>query len=239
MRKKTKKPSHYLVSIIIPAKNEANNLPWVLKGVARLTGRIGRHEIIVVDGHSKDKTRAVARSFGCRVVFDHGKGKGEALRVGAQKAKGEILLFIDADGSHHPKDIPKLLRPILKDDISHVSGSRMLAGSDELHRDLGQFIRLMGSAMITLGINYRFKVGLTDCQNGFRAIKKEVFEKLDLRENATTIEQEMTIKSLKRGFCLIEVPTHEYARRSGDSNIVVWQKAPRYVYSWLKYMFFG
>lgn len=232
------KPEVLFLTIIIPAKNEEKNLPWVLNGIKRIKKRLGKHEIILVDGHSKDKTRNIAKTFGCRIVFDHGKGKGEALRAGAAKARGEILLFMDADGSHHPKDIPKLLKPIIKNNIDHVSGSRMIAGSDELHKNLGQFIRLMGSALISLGINYRFRVQLTDCQNGFRAIKKEVFHKLDLRENHTTIEQEMIIKTLRRGFSIAEAPTHEYERRSGKSNISVGKHGMRYVYSWVRYLFF-
>lgn len=227
-----------VLSIIIPARNEEKNLPWVLTRIKRMAARLPQHEILVVDGHSKDRTRAVARSFCCRVVSDHNKGKGEALRTGAKRAKGRILLFIDADGSHDPRDIPKLIRPILKKDIDHVSGSRMLAGSDDLFKDFDQFIRLTGSVLITLGINYRFKARLTDCQNGFRAIKKEVFGKLNLKENVTTIEQEMVIKTLRHGFSLAEVPAHEYERRFGKSSIVVWRKAPRYVFSWLKYLFF-
>lgn len=227
-----------LISIIIPTKNEEKNLPWVLKGIKKNSRRLGSYEIIIVDGHSQDKTRSIARQFNCQVVFDHGKGKGEALRVGAQKAKGEILLFMDADGSHHPKDIPKLLKPILENGTEHSSGSRMLAGSDELHKTLSQFIRLMGSALISLGINYRLGVQMTDCQNGFRAIKKDVFKALNLKENHTTIEQEMIIKTIKKGYSIVEVPTHEYERRFGSSKVNVWRHSWRYVYSWLKYLFF-
>lgn len=234
MRNKKIKSNHNTISIIIPTKNEEKNLSWVLKRIKRVASRIGKHEIIIVDGHSKDNTREVAQEFGCRVILDHGKGKGEAMRVGGKKARGAILLFIDADGSHNPYDIPNLIKPIISKNIDHVSGSRMLAGSDELHKELSQFIRLIGSVLITLGVNYRFNVRLTDCQNGFRAIKKKVFNKLDLRENITTIEQEMIIKTLRKGYSLIEVPTHEYERRSGDSHIVVWKHSLRYIYSWLK-----
>jgi len=97
---------------------------------------------------------------------------------------------------------------------------------------------MVGSDIITLGINYRFNVRLTDSQNGFRAIRSDVARKLPLKENITTIEQEMIIKTLKLGYRMGEVPTHEYARRGGESKISARKVAWRYVYSWLKYLFF-
>jgi dolichol-phosphate mannosyltransferase len=115
----------------------------------------------------------------------------------------------------------------------------MRGGSDELHGDLGKFIRMVGSDIITLGINYRFGVRLTDSQNGFRAIRKSVAESLGLREDITTVEQEMIIKTLRKGYRIFEVPSHEYARKFGDSNINVRKVWFRYVYSWIKYLFFG
>jgi dolichol-phosphate mannosyltransferase len=115
----------------------------------------------------------------------------------------------------------------------------MLGGSDELFYDLPNYIRLFGSVVITMGINYRYGVRLTDSQNGLRALKKELFLALDTRENGTTIEQELVMKTLARGARLLEVPTHEYARAQGRSKIAVRRVWPRYVYSWLKYLFFA
>jgi dolichol-phosphate mannosyltransferase len=227
------------ISIVICTLNEEQNLPWVLQRIKKTLPEFDKSEIIAVDGHSSDNTVEVAKKFGCRVFFDKKLGKGEALRLGASKARGEIIVFIDADGSHDPKDIKKLLYPIRKQGIDHVSGSRMLGGSDELHKDFGQFVRLVGSAFITLIINYSMKVRLTDCQNGFRAIRRSVFEKLDLKENLTTIEQEMILKTLKKRFKILEIPTHEYERRNGQSHIVIWKYAPRYIYSCFKYLFFS
>jgi dolichol-phosphate mannosyltransferase len=90
-----------------------------------------------------------------------------------------------------------------------------------------------------LGINYRFGVRLTDSQNGFRAIRRDAALSLGLQENITTIEQEMIIKTLKKGYRITEVPAHEYARKYGDSNIKLGKVWFRYVYSWLKYLFWN
>lgn len=226
-----------LVSIVIPTKNEEKNIAHIIWGVKKSCLGFLK-EIVVVDGHSQDKTREIARKLGVKIVLDHGRGKGDAIRTAIEHLKGEITVFIDADGSHDPRDIKRLIKPILQNKADHVSGSRMLGGSDELHGDFNKFLRMMGSDIITLGINYRFGVRLTDTQNGFRAIKTKVVRKLGLRENITTIEQEMIIKTLKDGCKIIEVPAHEYQRKYGTSTIKLQKVAWRYVYSWLKYLFF-
>ncbi len=105
---------------------------------------------------------------------DNDHGKGEALRLALAEAEGEIVVFIDADGSHDPQDIPKLVAPIRAGVSDLVIGSRGKGGSDELHGTLEQFIRYSGSQVIMLAINYRWNVRLTDSQNGFRAIRRDV-----------------------------------------------------------------
>lgn len=220
------------LSIIIPTKNEEANIRDIILKCGRFSD-----DIIVIDAHSGDKTQEIAESLGAQVFLDDKSGKGSAIRLGINKAERDVLVFIDADGSHDPEDIPKVVTPILEDRADHVSTSRMRGGSDELHGDFLKFVRMVGSDIITLGINYRFNVRLTDSQNGFRAIKRKVALDLDLKENITTIEQEMIIKTLKKGYRILEVPSHEYERKYGDSNVKVSKVWLRYVYSWLKYLF--
>lgn len=228
-----KKKRKIRVTAIVPARNEEDNIGAVLPKVKKYVD-----EVIVVDGHSKDGTRELSQKLGARVILDGGLGKGEALRVGIANAKGEIIVFIDSDGSHDPADIPKLVKPILQGKADHVTGSRMLGGSDELHGSVDKFFRLMFSEIITLGINLRFGAQISDSQNGFRAMKASVARGLDLKENITTIEQEMIIKTLKKGYRLAEVPTHEYSRLHGESSISLFKAGPRYLYSWLKNLLF-
>lgn len=213
------------VSIVIPARNEEDGIGTVLEHCQPFAD-----EFLVVDGHSSDRTREIAEELGARVVNDNGKGKGDAIRVALE------VVFVDADHSHCPFDIPRLVAPILRGEFDHIVGSRLKGGSDELHGDIGKFMRMLGSDIITLGINYRFNVSLTDSQNGFRAIRTVVGRDLGLQENITTIEQEMTIKTLAKGYRMGEVPAHEYARRFGESKIKLWRVSFRYVYSWLKYL---
>ena len=132
--------------------------------------------------------------------------------------------------SHDPDDIPALAAPILAGEADLVIGSRWTGGSDELGGDIGKVIRSTGSSIITLAINYRWGVRLTDSQNGFRALSRKVVETIRLQEDIFTIEQEMIMKCLRQGLVVTEVPTHEYKRRSGSSQIVVWKVAHRYIW---------
>jgi glycosyltransferase involved in cell wall biosynthesis len=221
------------VSAVIAAKQEARSIGAVIERTRRYA-----HEIIVVVGPSTDGTSEVAERSGARVLSDGGRGKGEALRRAIPHVGTSVTVFLDADGSHDPEDIPLLAEPILRDEADHVSASRLRGGSSELHGGFDEFFRLAGSSFITACINRRFNCRLSDSQNGFRAIRTSVLRQLDLREDLTTIEQEMIIKTLRLGFRMAEVPSHEHPRVHGASHIRVWRSAPRYGMSLVKYLFF-
>ena len=221
------------VSAVIAAKQEAPSIPDVVRRTQRYVG-----EVIVVAGRSTDDTAGLAARNGARVIEDGGRGKGEAIRRAIPYVRTPITVFLDADGSHDPEDIPLLVEPIVNGRADHVSASRLRGGSSELHGGFDEFFRLTGSSFITACINWRFKCRLSDSQNGFRAIRTSVLRELNLREDTTTIEQEMIIKTLRRGFRMAEVPSHEHARCHGASHIRVWRCAPRYGFSLVKYLFF-
>jgi dolichol-phosphate mannosyltransferase len=217
------------VTVVIPAKDEEGLIGEIVDAV-----RPYADEVLVVDGHSRDRTPAIAAEHGARVIQDHGRGKGEALRLSFDQAAHGILVFIDADGSHDPRDIPQLVAPIQAGQSDLVIGSRGKGGSDELHGTLEQFIRYVGSQLIMLAINYRWDVRLTDSQNGFRAIRRDVAQQLGVTSNLTTIEQEMLMKALKKGYRVSEIASHEYERRWGTSKVVVWKLWFAYVWSFLR-----
>jgi glycosyltransferase involved in cell wall biosynthesis len=219
------------VTVVIPSKNEEGLIGEIVDSV-RPYG-----DVLVIDGHSNDRTREIAAAHGARVVLDGGKGKGQAIRQSLRDATTDIVVFIDADGSHDPRDIPALVAPIAAGDADLVIGSRGRGGSDELHGTVEQLIRYVGSQLIMLAINYRWNVRLTDSQNGFRAIRRDVGLALDLRSNLTTIEQEMLMRALKRGYRVAEVPSHEYERRWGVSKVVVWRLWAAYLWSFWRNIF--
>ncbi len=217
------------ISIVIPALDEEAAIKDVIEKCKKYS-----QQIIVMDGHSTDNTIAVAEKAGATVILDNGKGKGAAMREAVRHVTNDIIVFIDADGSHDADDIPKLVDPIIRGVADHVSGSRLMGGSSELHGGFDEFFRLAGSAFITACINYRFSVRLSESQNGFRAIRTDVIKQLDLEEDITTIEQEMIIKTVRKGFRLAEVPSHEYKRVAGHSKIKLSSVWLRYGYCLLK-----
>jgi dolichol-phosphate mannosyltransferase len=214
-----------MISAIIPAKEESASIKYLVSKVNEFVD-----EVIVVTSSTDYETIDQVIGSNCLHVFEDKPGKGLALIAGAMRASGDVLVFLDADLSHDPHDIQRLAQPIIDGHADLVSASRMLGGSSELFYTFSQFIRLSGSHVITLLLNHKFKVNLTDSQNGYRAIKREVFEKLNLKEIHTTIEQEMTAQVLRAGYVVIEVPSHEYARRFGLSKIKVFRDGWRYVF---------
>jgi dolichol-phosphate hexosyltransferase len=217
------------VTVVIPAKDEEGILGSIIDDV-----RPHADEVLVVDGRSRDRSAEIARSRGARVIVDNGRGKGEALRLAIAAATTGIVVFIDADGSHEPADIPRLVEPIREERADLVIASRGKGGSDELHGTIEQFIRYVGSQLIMLAINYRWNVRLTDSQNGFRAIRTDVARSLGLTSNVTTIEQEMLMKALKRGYRVAEIASHEYERRWGVSKVVVYKLWFAYLWSFVR-----
>ncbi len=222
------------VSVVIPARNEEDGIANLLAETKPFCD-----EILVVDGHSTDNTREVSAKAGAKVVLDNGRGKGDALRVGIAHATGGILVFMDGDGSHDPRDIPRLIVPILDSKADLVVASRQLGGTDEFDGSLDTYLRTVGAGLITVVMNYRWNVRLTDCLNGFRAIRRSVATSLELTANGFDIEQQMVARCLRRGFRVAEAPSHEFARKWGQSKLptrfgykLLWRLAVDIVVPW-------
>jgi dolichol-phosphate mannosyltransferase len=221
------------LTIVIPTKNEYMNLKKNLEKIIPYGD-----QIIIMDADNDERTKFLAREYNVEFQVQKEPGKGSALRESRQYIKSDITLFIDGDGSHDPREIPRIVTPIILGEADHITPSRMKGGSDELFNDIPEFIRLMGQGIITLGINYYFHVRLTDSQNGYRALRTDLLKSLELKEKITTIEQEMVIKTMKMGKTIKEVVSHENVRLSGTSTINIKKVFFRYIYSWLKYLLF-
>lgn len=208
------------ITVVIPTRNEAGGIAKVIEGVRPFV-----NEILVVDGHSTDETRAIAEQAGVRVLLDNRKGKGDAYQVGIGNATGDIIVFIDADGSHEPSDIPALCEPIVKGEAELVIASRHRGGSDEWEGDIITWLRAIGSGFLSVCINMRWKSNLTDVLNGFRAAEAAAAKEVKLHAVDFDVEQHMIVQFLKYGYRVTEIRSHEYCRAWGQSKLPTLRKA--------------
>lgn len=191
------------MTVVIPAFNEQKTIGHVIEKTVEAMDNSGLpYEIIVVDDGSTDNTKQIASTHKVTLLSnDKNMGKGNALRKAFQTATGNILVTIDADGAHDPKEILTLINPLLNGtDI--VSGSRYLGNG----RNWTTRINRVGNSMFNITITALTGKYVTDSQTGFRAIKREVLEKLNLNSNGYEVETEITVKSLKNGFIFKEEP---------------------------------
>jgi glycosyltransferase involved in cell wall biosynthesis len=214
------------LSIIIPAKNEEATLPQLLtdlyETIPQLTGY--EVEVICVDDHSTDATADIARSFGARIIKNIGKGgKGMALRAGFQAATGDILAMMDADYSHRPEDLPLFLEA-LKEGIGLVIGSRVVGGSEEYNH-----VRALGNVFLSTSVGLCLGRYLSDALNGYKVFRRDVFT--DFRYTSTTFEIEIEIiaNTLRKGYRVVEVSSHERARAGGQAKSFVVQHGTRFL----------
>ncbi len=154
------------VSVVIAAKQEAPSIGDVVRRARRYAG-----EVLVVVGRSPTARRRSPQRCGASVSRTAAAARGRRSVAAIPHIRTPITVFLDADGSHDPEDIPLLVEPIVADRADHVSASRLRGGSSELHGGFDEFFRLAGSSFITACINWRFQCRLSDSQNGFRAMR--------------------------------------------------------------------
>jgi len=212
------------IATVVLAKNEERTIEDAVRGAA-----VHSRRVIVMDGRSTDSTVERARRCGAEVHVDPGRGKGAAIRASLDLVTEPVVVFMDADGSHDPDDIPRLAAPVLADEAELCVGSRFTGGSEELSITVGQLVRTIGNISMNIAINRRWGVELTDTLNGFRAARREALQTVGLREDIHTIEQEMVMKMLLAGYRVVNIPTHESRRRHGTSHIRIWRQWPRFV----------
>jgi glycosyltransferase involved in cell wall biosynthesis len=204
--------SSQTVSLVIPVRNEARNIAWVLEQIADDVD-----EIILVDGDSTDATLITARSYrpDIKVVPQEGAGKGSALRTGFFAAKGDLIVMMDADGSMAPQEIRHYVH-FLCNGYDFVKGSRFIGGGGSL--DITKFRRLGNWFLLTV-FNSIYDADLTDLCYGFCAFHRRYLELLQLSATGFEIEAEMTVRAMQAGLRIAEVPSLELPRRSGKSNL--------------------
>jgi glycosyltransferase involved in cell wall biosynthesis len=201
----------YRVSVVIPAKNEAKNLPHVLPRIPEWID-----EVLLVDGNSTDGTRDVARRLlpAIRIVPQEGRGKGAALRSGFAAATGDIIVMLDADGSTDPAEIPAYVGPLLAG-ADFAKGSRFAQGGGT--SDMSTVRRLGNWAFVKM-VQACFGGRFTDLCYGYNAFWARVLPDLALDGDGFEIETIMNVRALQR-LKVVEVPSFEADRVHGVSNL--------------------
>lgn len=202
------------VSVIIPALNEADSLPHLLPLIPKNV-----YEIILVDGHSRDETIRIARSFlpTIRVVTQDGKGKGAALRCGARAARGDIVVFLDADGSMDPREIPAFVGA-LQAGADYVKGSRFLQGGGTGDMPI---IRQIGNWGLVTLTNLLFGTHFTDITYGYNACWRRHIDALAFEIDGWACEIVNNIRAAHHGLRVFEIPSYEYRRIAGEAKLKV------------------
>jgi len=225
-----------VVDVIIPARDEAATIGAVVRGIPRAWVR----QVVVVDNGSRDETAAEARDAGAVVVACPVPGYGRACLAALETLPRDgIVAFMVADGSDDPRELPRLLDPILADAADLVIGSRILGYIEPGAMPPWQSI---GSRVAAAGISLRFGQRVTDL-GPFRAIRRDCLDALAMHDPTYGWTLEMQIKAARAGLRVREVPVAWRRRRGGEPKVAGTLKgtlgASRMILAWLLGAFRG
>lgn len=206
-----------LLSVVVPMYNEEHTIGDIIKRLKNVLEKSGfDYEILAVDDFSTDSSAVSALRQGARVfVLAQHMGKGFALRIGFAKAKGDIIVTIDSDGSHLPEEMPLLLLPVVRREADLVIGSRFMKNGEGTTKKINKIgNRLFNKLIRILTLN-----PVSDSQSGYRVITREVLETLKLKSDEYEIESEMLVKIACKGFVITEIPISYEQRTYGRSGV--------------------
>lgn len=214
----TKKKKH-LISVMIAALNEEKNIQRTIRDTLKIKKNYNLEILVVLDSKTTDRTAEVSKKMGAKVI-QTGKwlGKGAALRLALPKAKGDIVVQMDADYQFMPHDIPKLVEPLLQG-FDVALGSRYEKGGNA---EKGSVTKLRRSGIFLLSMATSVFCGqmITDMPAGFKAFKRSVLEDIDMRINHYGYEAEVIIRAAQKKYKIINVPITYKKRIRGDSKLI-------------------
>jgi glycosyltransferase involved in cell wall biosynthesis len=225
------------ISILIPAYNEEKTIKLVLENVLSVTlpGGIEREVIVVNDG-SRDHTAEALSCFNDRhdvkIIHQANKGKTAALLRGVAEASGEILLIQDADLEYNPVQYPALLEPILKGEVDVVYGSRFLGNIKDM-----RLINNWANKISNWTLRALYRVNLTDVNTCYKVFRREIIRGVLIRSRNFAFETEVTVKLLRSGIRIKEVPINYIARSHREGKKIRWITALEMYWPIIKYRF--
>ncbi|MDB4670631.1 glycosyltransferase family 2 protein [Pirellulaceae bacterium] len=209
-------PSQFKMTVIIPVFNEENT-------IRRVVGRIIQipinKEIIIVDDCSTDGTGKILETLKSHkdikvVLKEENAGKGAALRTGFESATGDVVVIQDADLEYDPRDIPKLLVPLLQDESDVVYGSRFIGNESQDE----SWIHRFGNGLLTGVSNLTTGLKLTDMETCYKAFRREILADIEVEQNRFGFEPEITAKLARRKARFSEVPIGYNARTYAEGK---------------------
>ncbi len=204
------------LTLLLPALNEEAAIGEVLRSIPHdlLRSLVVDLRVLVVDGHSTDRTREIAESLGAEVIVQPGSGKGDAVRHGIRVGEGAMILVLDADGTYPTRDIPAFVR-LLIEGADFVIGSRFMGGAP-----LAGMTRMnrFGNRLLSLWTTLLYATRITDVCSGMWGLTSTAVDQMRIESRGFDIEPELVSEACRLGLRIREIPI-EYAPRKGESKL--------------------
>jgi glycosyltransferase involved in cell wall biosynthesis len=223
------------LSIIVPVYNEEKTIGEMLTNVSSVSLPEWTKEIIVVDDGSSDGTRKILKAWEKKVHViykDKNEGKGSAVTLGFHKATGDIVLIQDADLEYSPSDYSVLLAPFGHPHVDVVYGSRFLGP----HLST-MFVYAQGNKFVTFVTNILFNTNITDMETGYKVFRRSVLKDIGIHSKRFDVEPELTVKMLKNGHQIYEVPISYFGRKFNEGKKLTWKDGVVALWTLIKYRF--
>jgi glycosyltransferase involved in cell wall biosynthesis len=207
------------ISIIIPAYNEELTIKKVIEG---FHNELPSVQIVVIDNNSKDKTNFIANevlsSIGEKgiLLFEKKQGKSNAIRKAFREIDSDIYVMVDADLTYSPKDLSKLLAPVINKEADMVVGDRLSGG--KYHKENKRLFHNFGNGLVCTLINKIFKANLNDIMTGYRVFSRDFVKNYPILVEGFELETDMTLYAIQNKFNIVEIPIDYKDRPAGSES---------------------